>query len=190
LAGEDRVLGDLAVEREPELDGPLDRAAIHHGQRAGEAEAHGTRLRVLPRPESDRAAAEHLRPRLQLHVDLESSDRLPGPVNRSVTVSHPVASTSTCPSRKRPFSPSCPPISCSPTGRPSESPHGIESPGNPARQDGIVSRSQAYIASGSAALSPIGKATVGEVGVTIASNLSRASRCSRMRSVRTFCACP
>ena len=59
--------------------------------------------------------------------------------------------------RKRPFSANCPPMSCSPTGSPSDSPHGMERPGNPARHDGIVSRSQAYIASGSAARSPIGE---------------------------------
>ena len=58
-------------------------------------------------------------------------------------------------------------------------------PGRPARHDGIVITSQAYIASGSEALSPIGNATVGEVGVAITSKRSSASRCSRMRSVRT-----
>ena len=49
------------------------------------------------------------------------------------------------------------------------------SPGSPARQDGIVITSQAYIASGSAALSPIGNATVGDVGVAITSK-----RCERL----------
>ena len=39
LAVEDRALGDLAVEREPELDRLLDRAPVRHGQRAGEGEA-------------------------------------------------------------------------------------------------------------------------------------------------------
>ena len=57
-------------------------------------------------------------------------------------------------------------------------------------QDGIVSRSQRYIASGSAALSPIGNATVGEVGETSTSKRSNAAACSRTISVRTFCAWP
>ena len=56
--------------------------------------------------------------------------------------------------------------------------------------DGIVSRSEAYIASGFAARSPIVKATVGEVGVTSTSKRSKAAACSRLISVRTFCAWP
>jgi hypothetical protein len=88
------------------------------------------------------------------------------------------------------FSANCGPISCSPTGRPSERPTGTFSPGRPATHDGMVSRSDAYIASGSAAFSPIRNATVGEVGQTSMSKRSNASACSRMISVRTFCACP
>ena len=76
-----------------------------------------------------------------------------------------------------------------PDREPSESPHGIESPGRPARHEGIVSRSPAYIASGSAARSPIGNATVGEVGDEHVEAGERLA-CSSMISVRTFCAWP
>jgi len=82
------------------------------------------------------------------------------------------------------------PISCRPTGRPSERPHGIESPGRPARFDGIVSRSAAYIASGFAVRAPSSKATVGDVGLTSRSNCSKAAACSSRTIVRTLCACP
>src|SRR5262249_6284701 len=151
-------------------------------------EADGARVAVLARAETRRAAAEHLGPRLQLHMDLEAYDRLPRACNRAHagtsprslvgTPSKPIACSSAWPARKSVFSPNCGPISCRPTGRPSESPDGMLSPGSPARQEGIVIRSHAYIASGSLALSPIGNATVGEVGVAIASKRSSASRCS------------
>src|SRR5207244_10315736 len=59
LAREDRVLGDLAVEREPELDRVLDRLGVRHGQRARKREADGTRARVLVRAVLECEAAEH-----------------------------------------------------------------------------------------------------------------------------------
>src|SRR5215471_10744791 len=74
--------------------------------------------------------------------------------SRSGTVSNASARSSTCPTRKTVFSASCGPISCSPTGSPLLSPHGMLIPGRPAMQDGIVSRSLRYIASGSCALAP------------------------------------
>ena len=46
----------------------------------------------------------------------------------------------------------------------------------------IVITSQAYIASGSAARSPSGNATVGEVGVAMMSNCSSAARCPTWQS--------
>ena len=48
LAGEHGAGRDLAAEREPELDRPLDRGPVHHRERAGEPEADGARLGVLP----------------------------------------------------------------------------------------------------------------------------------------------
>src|SRR5262249_13210208 len=140
LPGEDGVGRDLAAECEAELHRPLDRSAVDHGQRSGETEADGARVRVLPRTEARLAAAEHLRLRLELHVDLEPDDRVPAGAHRSRsgTPSKPIACSSAWPAWKRVFSPNWRPISCKPTGSPSESPDGMLSPGNPARQEGIV----------------------------------------------------
>ena len=88
------------------------------------------------------------------------------------------------------FSENCGPVSCNPTGSPSESPQGIESPGSPAMLGGMVRTSEAYIASGSCVFSPSLKATVGEVGLTIRSKRSNRAACSRAMTVRTFCAWP
>src|SRR5207244_216012 len=65
---------------------------------------------------------------------------------RSGTVSKPIARSSAWPMRKSVFSPNCRPTSCRPTGSPLLRPHGIERPGSPAMHDGIVSRSERYIA--------------------------------------------
>ena len=53
-----------------------------------------------------------------------------------------------------------------------------------------MSTSHRYIASGSAARSPIGNATVGEVGETRTSNREGALEMLCAMSVRTFCAWP
>ena len=79
---------------------------------------------------------------------------------------------------------------CRPTGSPSDSPHGTEIAGRPARLAGSVHRSAAYIASGSPVRAPSGKATVGVVGLTSTSTSAKAAEKSRLISVRTFCACP
>ena len=63
-------------------------------------------------------------------------------------------------------------------------------PGRPAMQDGMVSRSLRYIASGLPTFSPIGNATVGLVGDAITSKLLKTSSCSWRIIVRTFCAVP
>src|SRR5439155_6625928 len=78
LAVEDRARGDLAAEREPEQDRPLDGLAVRHGQRARHRKADRARLRVRRLEVRDRTAAEQLRPRLQVDVDLEPDDRFPG----------------------------------------------------------------------------------------------------------------
>ena len=85
LAVEDRVLDDAAAERVAEEDRHLDRAPVWHGQRAGVRETDGARARVLGREVLELAAAEHLRPRLQVDVDLEADDRLPIHRSRSGT---------------------------------------------------------------------------------------------------------
>src|SRR6185312_17072761 len=134
-----------------------------HRQRPGEGEADRARVRVRRVEVGDLAPAEHLRSRLQVHVDLEPDYRFPAHFSRSGTKSKPIARSSAWPARKSVFSENCGPISCSPAGNPSESPHGIESPGRPAMFDGIVRTSETYIASGFSARSPILNATVGEV---------------------------
>jgi hypothetical protein len=101
-----------------------------------------------------------------------------------------MAFSSACPTWKSVFSENCGPISWNPTGRPSESPHGIDKPGRPAMFDGIVSTSERYIASGFAVFAPSSKATVGEVGETRTSKSRKAAACSCAITVRTFCACP
>src|SRR3954451_15177341 len=106
------------------------------------------------------------------------------------TVSNPIACSRAWPTRKSVFSANCGPISCSPTGSPSDRPQGIERRGRPAMHDGIVSRSARYIASGSVVLAPSSKATVGLVGETRRSKRPNASSCSRLITVRTFCAVP
>src|SRR5919109_1064026 len=134
-----------------------------------QADRAGARVRL--RSVLDPAAAEHLRLRLQLDVDLQADDRLPDHGNRvshlspllpltdaharrGGTVSNPIARSSAWPTRKSVFSANCGPISCSPTGSPSERPHGMFRPGRPARHDGIVSRSERYMASGFSVFSP------------------------------------
>ncbi len=81
---------------------------------------------------------------------------------------------------------------CRPTGSPSSgaSPQGSDMAALPARLVGMVHRSARYIAIGSSARSPIGKAVVGVVGETMTSTCSKAFSKSRVISVRTFWAEP
>src|SRR5919201_4770569 len=112
------------------------------------------------------------------------------PASRGGTGSKASARSSAWPARKSVFSENCGPISWSPTGSPSESPHGIDRPGSPAMFGGIVSTSARYIASGFSVRSPSLNATVGEVGLTRTSKCSNAASNSRLITVRTFCAWP
>ena len=80
-------------------------------------------------------------------------------------------------------------MNCNPTGSPSESPHGSETPAIPAMFAGSVQASERYIATGSAVRAPNLNATVGDVGATRASMPEpKTSSKSRLISVRTFCA--
>src|SRR4051794_24041894 len=83
LPREHGLARDLAAEREPELDRPFHRLAIRDGQRAGMCEADGARARVRLGEVLELAPAEHLRPRLQMNVDLEPDDRLPVSAHRA-----------------------------------------------------------------------------------------------------------
>ena len=78
-------------------------------------------------------------------------------------------------------------MSWSPTGSPSDRPHGTETPGRPAMLTGSVHASERYIATGSASRVPSRKATVGEVGATRASKpCAQSASKSPLMSVRTF----
>src|SRR3954451_6667683 len=174
LAVEDRARCELALERQSDHQPEVHGLGVGDRERAGVAEADraGARVRLLA--EREGAAAEHLRARLQLHVDLEADDRLVVAFRELVaahrgTPSKPISRSSAYAASKIRFSLNAGPASCTPTGRPSDSPPGIEIAGMPASDIGTVSTSDAYIASGLAARSPILKATVGEVGVTIRS---------------------
>src|SRR5436305_4128901 len=68
LAVEDRPRRDLAVERESDHHPEVDRALVEHRQRAGKREARGAGVDVRRIAERQLAAAEHLRPRLELDV--------------------------------------------------------------------------------------------------------------------------
>jgi hypothetical protein len=85
LAVEDRVLGDVAAEGVTEQDRHLDRLCVRDGQRPGMGEADRAGAGVLGRKVLELAAAEHLRPRLQVDVDLEADDRFPAHLSRSGT---------------------------------------------------------------------------------------------------------
>src|SRR5438067_1886697 len=125
-------------------------------RKADVAQLHGARAVEHPR-----TLAEHA---------LHRQDEVGRPVDdclhlsRSGTVSKPIARSRAWPTRKSVFSENCGPISCRPTGSPSESPHGIDSPGSPAMFGGIVRTSVRYMASGLPDFSPILNATVGDVG--------------------------
>src|SRR5262249_48365827 len=149
LPVEERVLGDAAAERESQLDRPLDRPSVRHRQRARMAEADRARSRVLGVAVAERAAAEQLRPGLQVDVDLEPDDRFPVAHRSGAgTESNWRARSGAWGVRNSVFSENCGPISWSPTGSPSERPHGIDGPGRPAMLAGIVRRSERYMASG------------------------------------------
>jgi hypothetical protein len=69
---------DRAAEGERGPGGQFHGARVEHGQRAGEAEAHGTDVGVGRIAEAGAAAAEHLALRQQLRVNLEADDGLNG----------------------------------------------------------------------------------------------------------------
>src|SRR6266542_1372423 len=77
LAREDRLVRDRAAEREAELDRPLDGLTVRDRQRTWMRETHRARARGGVGEGLELAAAEHLRTRLQVHVDLEPDDGFP-----------------------------------------------------------------------------------------------------------------
>ena len=85
LAVKDRALGDLAVEREPEQQRHLDRPLVRDRQRPRKRQADGAGARVRIIECADGAAAEHLRPGLQVDMDLEADHCFPTHLRRSGT---------------------------------------------------------------------------------------------------------
>src|SRR5215210_6975875 len=81
-----------------------------------EADRAGARVRLLP--ERERAAAEHLRPRLELHVDLEADHRLEAgrAQSRPPCGSKPIARSSANAASSMPFSEKAGPAIWNPTG--------------------------------------------------------------------------
>ena len=75
LAVEDGTGSDLAAQGESDLDAVLDRLRVddRKASRVGQADRAGVDVGVVA--ERELAAAEHLRPRSQLDVDLEADDR-------------------------------------------------------------------------------------------------------------------
>ncbi len=148
LAVEDRPRRELAPERHADHQAEVDRLRVGDRQRARQAEADLARARVRRLAERQRAAAEHLRPRAELDVDLEADDRLVrhaggrGSVGRAHARAGELSKAIACSrayavSRIR-FSLNAGPASWKPTGRPSLSPHGIEIAGIPASGIGTV----------------------------------------------------
>jgi len=67
--------GDLAIQRDCRLQPQLERATIHHRQRARHADAQRASLRVGRGAEFRAASAKQLAARQQLHVDFQADDR-------------------------------------------------------------------------------------------------------------------
>lgn len=74
LSSEDRRLIDPASERKRRAYSRIDCRVIHDRQRAGQADADGTDVRVGRRAERCPASAEHFRMGAQLRVNLEADD--------------------------------------------------------------------------------------------------------------------
>src|SRR5207302_2291440 len=92
------------------------------------ADEHGPRAVEHPRVLAEHAGCgEHEFGRRVLEPHAHRS--------RTGTGLKPSACSSPWPMRKSAFSANCGPTSCSPTGRPSDNPHGMLSPGSPALHD-------------------------------------------------------
>src|SRR5258706_794294 len=138
------------------------------------AEADGAAEGVRLRAEVHRAGTEGLRPGRELAVDLHA-DRQPGLRAAHANASgkrslSPAAASTAFATRRATSSRSAGAWTWNPTGSPAPSrPQGTETAGMPARGAATAKTSQRYIATGSEAFAPMGKAVVGEVGPTTAS---------------------
>ena len=132
---------DLGVQRHGRLQGQVKRLAVHHRQRAGQAERDRVGLRIGRQTEVGAAPREHLALGLKLNVDFQADD--------DFVVHYTTTTAASNASRWRARTPgpcgaACPrqtgaPKSCMPIGRLAlVSPHGMLIPGMPARLAVIV----------------------------------------------------
>ena len=77
LAREHRALVNLRADREPKLDRQPRRFEIHHRQCAGQRDAEGAGLGVGVGAVVGRRGGEDFAARFQLHMHLQTDDRLP-----------------------------------------------------------------------------------------------------------------
>src|ERR1019366_1161127 len=196
LAVEQRALGDLAAERQPDHQPVVDRTLVDHRQGPRQAEADRAGVDVGLISERELATAEHLRARSQLDVDLQPDHRLvchtahPPPPRRAGLPSKPIACSSANATSSMRLSLNAGPASWKPTGSPSLHPEGMEIAGMPANGIGTVQKSLRYMASGSSVLAPSSNAVHGLVGVTTKSSCSNAAAKSSEIFVLTFWAVP
>src|SRR5919197_1210232 len=140
----------------------MDRLCVGDRKRPRQAEADLAGVRVRGLAEAQLAAAEHLRPRAELDVDLEADDRLVRDRvahDRTCDPSNSRACSSAKAASRTRFSLNAGPASWNPTGSPSLSPQGIEIAGIPASDIGTVKYSLRYSASGSSDVAPSSHAT-------------------------------
>ncbi|MCY1179907.1 hypothetical protein D9M73_203260 [compost metagenome] len=138
LAGEDVLPGDVRVDGQAELAGHAHGFRVQYRQGAGHAEVNQAGLGVGLGAEGGGAAGENLRLGAELCVDFQPDHGFPLHVRvpqnpagaclcQSVACWYWWATLSRRPSWKYGAS------SCTPTGRPSTKPAGIDRPGRPAR---------------------------------------------------------
>ena len=134
LAVEDRARRDLALERRGDHQRVADRLLVGHRQRPGMAEADRAGVDVRLVAERQRAAAEHLRPRRELDVDLEPDHGLVAVGDRRSSVaaggraSKPIARSSAYAASRIAFSLNAGPAIWKPTGSSGPPPSGSASP--------------------------------------------------------------
>ena len=96
LARENAVRGNIRADRQPEADGALDGAAVHHRQCAGQRQVDRAGLGIGRGSERGTGAAENLGAGRELRMGLEADhhlialdqQRLGGWIGRSVRVAH------------------------------------------------------------------------------------------------------
>ena len=175
----------------------MDCLPVGRRQRPGEAEAARAGVDVWILAKGQLAAAEHLRPGLELNVDLEPDHRLV--FDRAQRLS-PFPSGRAAVERDLPLQRKGGVEQCvlGERGRRElqtdrqaiNGPQGIETAGIPASDIGTVYRSLRYIASGSSVFAPSSNAGPGVVGVTTKSNSEKAALKSSAIRVRTLRAVP